>query len=113
MPGGQKMKRNRYQRLAEERRTEKRKSFRKKPTKITQQPTMKRDCYAGRCTWEWTSGPERGTKYNQPVVLPYAFQLKLRGKDLIVQPSEGEEFVWGEGQSEETKRQQKAKDQGP
>jgi len=107
------MKRTRYQRLAEERRTEKRKSYRKTPIKITQQPTMKRDCYAGRCTWQWTSGPERGTKYNQPVVLPYAFQLKLRGKDLIVQPSEGEEFVWGEGQSEEAKRKQAGEDAGP
>jgi hypothetical protein len=112
MPG-QRMKKTRYERLEDARKNEKRKHYRKKPTEITQQPSKKRDCYAGRCSWEWLSGPERGKKFNQPVSLPYPFTLKLRGKDLVVRPDEGEEFVWGEAQSDETKKAREKADQEP
>lgn len=105
IPSQKRMKRTRYQRLVEDRKAEKRKNYRKKPVTITQQPSKKRNCYAGRCTWEWVTGPDKGKKYNQPVSLPYPFSMKLRGKDLVILPNDGDEFVWGEGKAEEVRRE--------
>lgn len=92
----QRFKQTKNDRRKAEQKAERRKNFRRKPIKITQQPKKKRGAYHGRVTFEWMSGPDRGKKYSQPVTLPEPFKIKLRGQDIIIQPKDGDEYTWGE-----------------
>lgn len=100
-------KQTKTQRRQAEQRAERRKTWRKKPIRITQQPKKTRGAYHGRVTFEWTSGPEKGKKFSQPVTLPSQFRIRIQGQNVVIVPQGADSYTWGEADERESERLQK------
>ena len=106
MPAATKLQADRWRQTSSERKkmqrqSEKNKKFVKVPVEITSQPEKRRDRYVGRVTFVWKSGPKRDEKCPVTITLGGPARLTIRGKDLVINPRDGDQYIWG-AEKEET-----------
>jgi hypothetical protein len=79
-----------------ERQARRNERYRSKPIEIKQQPKKTRSRFVGYVVFEWETGPKKGKRYNSQITLRDQARLKIRGKELVVMPRDGDEYIWGE-----------------
>jgi hypothetical protein len=62
---------------------------------VTSQPEKHKNSYMGRASFYWKNDPDKH-KHSVNITLDGPAKLSIKGKDLKVDPKEGESFTWGE-----------------